>query len=220
MKRILAKNNYPTKLVDSLIQNYVEKFKNNRNNIWNRINKNELHPKIITQKDDDITTLTLKIPYTSNRLDKIIGKLRYEISKAFEKVFLNVIYTSKKLLKPLLKQNPDLMERQNVIYKFVCDCEASYIGETQKILKFRMKQHYASSASSIKEHIDTCQIYKNNQKQNKTEDRDNHFQMLFSILDNGGNRTHRRIKESAYILCNGESLNDKVKDHVYHLYGT
>ena len=124
-------------------------------------------------------------------------------------------------MKPLLKPKPDLKERQNVIHKFVCDCEASYIGETQKILQFRMKQHFTSSTSSIKEHIETCQIYKNKQKPTKKEYRDNHFQDLFSILDNAGNRTYRRIKESAYILCvKASTTKSKTMSIIYMVHST
>ena len=55
-----------------------------------------------------------------------------------------------------------------------------------------------------------------NIRKEKTE---GHISDLFSILDFASNKTHRKIKESIYILCHKPTLNDKIKDHVYHLFG-
>ena len=49
--------------------------------------------------------------------------------------------------------------------------------------------------------------------------REGHISDLFTILDFASNKTHKKIKESIYILCQNPSLNDKIKDHVYHLFG-
>ena len=109
-------------------------------------------------------------------------------------------------------------EKQEVIYKFVCDCSDDYIGETGAILRYRIKQHFKNSTSSIHEHINVCDQFKQNASQHPIN-QEAHLSQLFSVIDRASNTTLRRIKESVYIHCNRPVLNDKVKDHVYHLYG-
>tara|TARA_B100000949_G_C14255257_1_gene440157 strand:- start:19 stop:1674 length:1656 start_codon:yes stop_codon:yes gene_type:complete len=220
MKRILSKNNYPFDLVTNVVNKHIDNFKAKRNILWDRISNNELHPKIAKPPEEKVKWF-VKIPYTSPRLEKIMNKLKFEIKKSFGDIELNIIYTSRKLfsvfknsLKPPLVDT----EKQEVIYKFVCDCSDDYIGETGAILRYRIKQHFKNSTSSIHEHINVCDQFKQNASQHPIN-QEAHLSQLFSVIDRASNTTLRRIKESVYIHCNRPVLNDKVKDHVYHLYG-
>ena len=99
-----------------------------------------------------------------------MNKLKFEIKKSFGDIELNIIYTSRKLfsvfknsLKPPLVDT----EKQEVIYKFVCDCSDDYVGETGAILRYRIKQHFKNSTSSIHEHINVCDQFKQNASQHQ-----------------------------------------------------
>ena len=234
MKRILAKNKYPYKLVENLIAKHADNYKTKRNIIWNKISSREdLHPKIPKIQNENIIVWNIKIPYTSHRINKIMNKLKFEIKKSFVDIQLNIIYTSKKLFsafKPLLKPTTPITEKQGVVYNFECDCSETYIGETGTILRFRINQHFTQKQSSIFEHIDDCETFMQNAYQhppNSTATSKQHpyichkefFSNHFTILDYASNSTQRKIKESAHILCRNPTLNDKIKDHVYHLYG-
>ena len=162
-----------------------------------------------------------------------MNKLKLEIKKSFVDIQLNVIYTSKKLFsafKPLLKPITPITEKQGVVYHFECDCSETYIGETGNILKFRINEHFSRKDSSVFEHIKDCDSFSNNaflhppsstatSKQHPYICHKEFFSNHFTILDFASNNTERKIKESAHILCRSPTLNDKVKDHVYHLYG-
>ena len=222
MKRILTKNNYPYKLICDLIDKHATNFKNKRNILWEKISNNELHPKTPKIDNNNITLWNLKIPYLSPQIEKIIAKLNYVIRTNFTDIRINIIYTSKKLfsvLKPLLKPTVNPIDKQEVIYKFTCDCSDSYIGETGIILERRINQHCTQSQSSIYEHITSCDTYLLNAIQHPISHL-KHFTELFTILDSANNQTNRRIKESSYILCEQPNLNDQIKDHIYRLYGT
>ena len=146
MRRILLKNKYPAQLIDNLIKQHKDNFKAKRNYIWKEISENgKLHPKSPKVSREEKTIWSLKIPYSSPRIDRIVKKLKYVIKNSFKDIELNIIYSSKKLFsvfKPLLKPATKPTEKQGVIYKFICDCSESYIGETDRMLKYRINEHF------------------------------------------------------------------------------
>ena len=46
-----------------------------------------------------------------------------------------------------------------MIYDYLCPCEATYIGETQKLLHERILQHRRNKTGVIHLHIKTCPKY-------------------------------------------------------------
>lgn len=52
--------------------------------------------------------------------------------------------------------------QSNLIYKFTCDCNEVYIGETKRLLHTRVLEHRTVKDSHIYSHIATCEAY--NQK--------------------------------------------------------
>ena len=58
---------------------------------------------------------------------------------------------------PSLKPTVPKMLRSSVVYKIDCPgCDASYIGETLRLLQQRLREHLGKSGT-IRKHLETCQ---------------------------------------------------------------
>lgn len=76
-----------------------------------------------------------------------------------------------------------------VIYKFVCtNCSVSYIGETERNLSTRIKEHYKDKNSHVFKHVNASLKCKNTCNDN-----------CFSILDCASTKFQLRIKEGLYL---------------------
>ena len=65
---------------------------------------------------------------------------------------------------PKLKYQVPLSLRNGCIYKFTCveECAKSYIGESKRYLKCRVKEHsQPSRATAVHEHTSRCEHFKN-----------------------------------------------------------
>jgi len=86
------------------------------------------------------------IPYTN------------EISEKFktmaEKNDFKVAYKTMNMLNSVIKLNKnklDIMVQCNAVYKISClNCDVSYIGQTKRKIKTRIKEHKANIKSNIK----------------------------------------------------------------------
>ena len=171
MKRILVKNKYPFKLINDLISKKLPGILEKRDQYWGMIKQGVDHPKI-PKPDQEGEKIYLKIPFYGSHMDKIIQKLKHEIYKIFPKMTIIIVSTSQKtfsIFKQLLVNKPDPLIKENTIYHFTCDCEQNYIGESSKILRTRIEQHYTSETSSINEHLLCCDIYNDNLKKSKNK---------------------------------------------------
>ncbi|MGL5623314.1 hypothetical protein [Cetobacterium sp.] len=114
IKKILQNNNYP----DGFIKNVIKTF----------MNKNGK-----SQKENVITTI--KIPYLQNTAESIRAFLaKYNIRTVFQ-----INNTLKKMLTHL-KDPIKKDDQTNCVYKVKCqDCNATYVGETSRQLKTRLK---------------------------------------------------------------------------------
>ena len=112
-----------------------------------------------------------------------------------------------------------------MIYQFDCECDASYIGETKRLLHARILEHRTKKSSHVFKHISACEKYKNTLYDQFNVDPDNlppknkfaemgrafihdHFKILETNLTNP---YHRKLYEGLLITLHQPDINKQVK---------
>ncbi|XP_067671636.1 uncharacterized protein [Haliotis asinina] len=81
------------------------------------------------------------------------GQISHHISRLLKTTAgIDVTFKSDKTLKTILKANgrctPTKTDHKPSIYKLMCDCGSSYVGETSRPIDIRLKEHRASVEKS------------------------------------------------------------------------
>ena len=188
LKNILLRNMYAGHFIDSMLRNY-------------------LNEKLTTgqkQVNDGITPRFYKLPYIGeysgiaqkkiNSLIKKYCKDSISVKISFSGVKLASFFSTKDKIPENL--------RSNVVYKFVCaGCNASYVGETQRHLTTRIKEHLETDkCSHIYRHVISSPVCKELTDSSS-----------FSILDNANSEFTLKLKEGLHIAWERPSLNKQVK---------
>ena len=95
-------------------------------------------------KKTENTTYTVSLPFTSFRCSIIASKIRKILSQYTPYYKLNVVFstiTLEHIISPRLKPEKSYYLNNDLIYDYLCPCEATYIGETQQLLHERILQH-------------------------------------------------------------------------------
>jgi hypothetical protein len=137
MKSILRENNYPQNFVNKIINNRIRNFGN---------------PKIIITPppSESLQSSFRSLTYIkgmSENLEKLFRKQMPEIKVAHK------IIKSNKLLFSNMKDKIGIMESSDVVYSVSCKketCHATYIGQTSRYLKTRLKEHENNIKKVIK----------------------------------------------------------------------
>ena len=143
VKDILMQNSFPNKFIDEQIQ------KTNNSNSDNGKNA-----------EDNFHYFT--IPY----IRKVSEKFSKKIRAIFEDIGVKIrmAYNTQKVGKYFsLKDSVNDMYQSCVVYKFKCpgDLDNQYIGETERQLFVRIKEHATPSNSAVFRHIENCKFCKN-----------------------------------------------------------
>jgi len=176
----LRDNGYPLDLIfEKILKRLKTLFHINNNNKENKNKSNDHY----NAQDDTNNKKIIVIPY--------INKLSEMVAATIDKSQYIIGY---RVLNNLLLTN------NNVVYKISCmDCDASYVGQTKRQLKTRIKEHYnnirstSSNPSVITEHI---------LQHSHTFDWDN-----VKILDTENNYFKRSISEMIHIKEQSHGLN-------------
>ena len=132
---------------------------------------------------------------------------------------LNIAFSTIKLesiILPRLKPRIEQFLTSNVVYKFQCDCNSSYIGHTKKYFEKRIYQHRTDSKSHIHKHLTSCQLYNENILENFGSDpTDNtkreYLKKHFSILEKNLYNYHSRVTyEGLMITLQNPDFNKQV----------
>ena len=216
LKSKFIQNEYPVHIINNKIQ-YIQ-------------SKN-----FETNTDNDYATQTIEHPdrfhtfitqYSSTQLEYISRSLRKAIREVTPLFRINFAYQSPKistfLLHNLKPKLPDL-DKSGVVYKFTCDCKASYVGETTRNLNVRIREHNQKSRSSeIYSHTSQCNQYQESLPTNVTSKQSsfyNHIKERFSILHSNLHNYHARtITESLYINLTKPTLNKQFSSTKLHIF--
>ena len=213
------KNEYPRRIVEKTIREIVNKnFESNGN-----------HQKFRDlQKNSPDQFYNLCIPYTSHRCAKVFSKLTRLLKTFTPNYTINVSWRSEKLQKFFshkLKLPVPYSAKIGTTYKYDCLCQETYIGESIRALRTRVKEHnQKSKKTAISEHI-----YGNNQKNippcaeftseiiKKFGDKPSSNQKIdflqnrFKILQNNLTKTRdRKIFEAVAITIENPKLNAQI----------
>lgn len=91
----------------------------------------------------------ITLDFISFKCGKVVSEMR--------KFIKNICPDFSPLLKPKITHELNI----NVSHSLNCPCNsATHEGQTCKLLEYRVYQHRLDSESQIKEHIDTCQTYR------------------------------------------------------------
>jgi hypothetical protein len=170
------------------------------------------------RKDNLDRNFTLKIPFTSPRVEKVAKAIRFALRKLTPNYnvllahkTINIRNTVVKFLKP----KPVPLKTINCVYQFECPCGvAKYIGETEQILKERIKQHGNSQDSTIFQHISQCTKYLNARTTEvpnpNTHSRLRFLETKFKVLHAGLEKNERELVEALEISLQKPILNIQV----------
>ena len=128
-KNILQSNYYPSNLIDSIITECKRKYNTN-----------------ITNKSEFDMSRIICLPYF-----KYLSETIRSILKPYN---VNVVFKRGSSVRNMLKFKQKCnLDKSNVVYKLNCyDCQSSYIGQTKKKTKIRIKQHKSRLDSNVKQH--------------------------------------------------------------------
>ena len=125
IKSIFRDNGYPERLVTTTIQRKIEDFQSNN------------PPTEAPEK----CPVYLRLPYIGPVSEHYRKKISSTIAGCYPKVKPRVILTSKPMLPSSIKDVLPTHQRSNLIYKFQCSCDSTYVGRTNQRLETRIRQH-------------------------------------------------------------------------------
>ena len=138
VKELLMKNSFPAKFIDEQIQK-----------------KDTFETELIENKDDKKQYIT--IPYVKKTSEKFAKNIKAVFESIGVKV--RITYRSEKVGKYFsLKDSISSLYQSCLVYKFMCpgDLNNQYIGETERQLFVRIKEHVTPTNSAVFKHIENC----------------------------------------------------------------
>ena len=152
-KNIFLKNQYPLKLINEKISDLKrKKFPPSES----KARRNE------ELKNTENTSYTVSLPFTSFRCSIIASKIK-KILRQYTPYFkLNVVFSTinlSSIISPRLKPKKSYYLNNDLIYDYLCPCEATYIGETHQLLHERILQHRRNKDGVLHLHIKICPKY-------------------------------------------------------------
>ena len=218
MEKIYLKNGYPRKMINQKIKELKE-----RN--FNPSRVRTYDDKKMLKKENN--SFNLVLAYTSPRCETVSKNLLKIIKRVTPRFSLNFCWKPIPLASictPKLKKPVPLILKNGCVYEFNCaeNCQKSYIGETKRILKVRIAEHFQPSRNTaIYQHTDDCKHFKNNLAQElasklnaspteKSLIRQAHLQSHFRAKAYSSNCTKRTTIEALMISLFEPELNEQV----------
>ena len=122
---------------------------------------------------------------------------------------VRLIFTTTKIRDSFsCKDKLDFSHKASVVYKFICaGCNSCYIGETERHLSTRIKEHLTTDKKS--------HVYKHLQDSSRCKELSD--SSCFSILDTASTSFQLKIKEGLHIKWEKPGLNKQVKHYIMSL---
>ena len=86
----------------------------------------------------------VKLPWIVCFGQLIANKVSSSVTRCYNAATFRTIFATRAAFRSSHKDVLPNLQQSNLIYKFQCCCNATYIGHTSKCLKFRVKQHVPS----------------------------------------------------------------------------
>ena len=188
LTRVLGRNYFPMWLIDKTVKGYLNKH---------------FDKKVESVEEElNIDIRYFKLPFIGKYSDTFKIKLNDMIKKYCKNIDVKLIFTTCKLKDSFSCKDSltSFSHTSKVIYKFVCaNCNVSYIGETERNLSTRIKEHYKDKNSHVFKHVNASLACKNACNDD-----------CFSVLDRASTKFQLRIKEGLYIKWEQPVLNKQL----------
>jgi len=191
LKSILARNDYP----NFVVEREINKFINARETT---AGTHQSSP----PSTDSIRTdkRFIVLPYVSRRAESFAKRLKLHVQGFFPTVDFNVAFKAPcemGRLFPFKDKVKQVTSRSLVIYRINCmNCEADYIGKTERILCYRLHEHEKTSSSICHQH------------ELKTGHKMDYANV--TILDTADSDYKLLMKERLHIIARKPSLNRQL----------
>ena len=98
----------------------------------------------------------LKLPYVNKKCEDYAKRLKKLVSDNYWQTDFNVAFETPMNVGKMFPYKDtvnNVLDRSLVVYNLKCNkCEAQYIGKTERILSYRIKEHRINSSSACKQH--------------------------------------------------------------------
>ena len=143
-KKILIKNQYPAEFYEPLIKKAIDKLRNPKDKEEN----------VDDKKEEAVEKVKVYLEYRGIVSDNF----KMSLNKC--KAPVNVVFTLRKVkhVMPSLKAEIEKPYKSGVVYKITCPCcQACYVGQTNRHILQRLKEHQRSS-SPVGNHLASCNV--------------------------------------------------------------
>ena len=163
-----------------------------------------------------------RLPYVGSATESFANKIASSVYHCYHAVNLRPIFTSRPAFNSTNKDKLPLLKQSNLIYKFNCRCNSTYIGMTYQRLEVRVRQHIPTSllsgrlTSGHSQATDSAigkDLLTINNCRTRYEDD------CFSVLHRTRNKSHLKFLEAIYISMNRPSLCWPLNNHILNIFG-
>ena len=187
LTKVLGRNCFPMLLINKVLKNYLHKQYTKNNN---------------TESANDIDLRYFKLPYIGKHSIVLKQRIKDVMKKFCKNIDARLVFTTSKIKDSFSAKDKfnSFDHISKVIYKFVCaSCADSYIGETERHLSKRIKEHCSDKNSHVFKHLNASEACKNAYNNN-----------CFFVLDHADTKHQLRIKEGMYIKWEQPVLNKQL----------
>ena len=204
-KSILLKNNYPANVLDK----EIAKFVSNKNKLESNINKS-IDPNDYEKGATDVPKKVayIKLPYSGRNCEQFGEKLKRLVEKTYSSVNLRVAFIAPSDLSKHFKFKDKIVEVEKqslVVYHIKCsECQADYIGKTERILAHRILEHQSPKKDKKTGNYISA-VYEHHKLTGHKIDYDD-----VKILDRADSDPKLKVKEILHIDKRKPTLNTQV----------
>ncbi|KAJ8672244.1 hypothetical protein QAD02_003503 [Eretmocerus hayati] len=145
----------------------------------------------------------MSLPYKNGVYEKLSKKLKKLHVKCVPKIGENLSSIIKKG-----KDKTDKWDQNNVVYRICCkDCDASYVGESKRSARVRVKEHLGYTKGMDEKYVINKHMKRNNHEFD--------FESV-DILDVEKNWHRRILSEMVHIRLQSNPINIKEDTHNLH----
>jgi predicted GIY-YIG superfamily endonuclease len=151
----------------------------------------------ISAAEDERFERFIVLPFVSRKAEAFSRELIELVETHYPAVKLTAAFQSPRRVKDLFPFKDgikDNLKKSCVVYRLTCSCGSSYIGETDRILSIRVKEHRKKGESACRKHLD-----ENPNHRIAWDD--------VEVIDSASTRSRLRIKETLHILRQKPELN-------------
>jgi hypothetical protein len=194
LKHLLIQNEYPKEVVNKEEEKFLSKQKSKSQTT----DVVDLRDETRIVEPDMKKTKFIVLPYTHRKCEDFGNRLKRLVNENFPQVDFKVAFQTQRTIGSLFPFKDNIKrteDKSHVVYKLKCkDCEASYIGKTQRILSIRIDEHEKRTDSACYQHAEVL----------------NHQIDYENITDSANSDMKLQIKELLHILRRKPSINKQL----------